>query len=120
MNFEYFYDLVPQKLIEIDDIANVCLEGKDLSGNFCYLLISCKNGFVHILQYGPDNPDFNNSPSEVYCSYSRIDFSERKLTKIIDSFVNMKNMDEVREITIEEALKNIRNMGKMWDEQRIY
>lgn len=119
MDFQYFYELVPQKLIEIDDIANVCLEGQDSSGNFCYLLISCKNGFVHMLNYGPDNIDFKQSPPNVYCSYSRMDFNEKKLIKIIDSFIN-KEFVEVKQISVDEALKNIRNMGKMWDEQRIY
>ena len=87
-NFEYFYSREAIGNLDVEDIGNCSIEANDDLGNFYYMVIDTNLGFTRIFEYGPCNPDFNELPKAVECTFNRIEFNEKQIQKRIYSFLN--------------------------------
>ena len=104
-NFEYFYSTQPMDSIDVDDIGNVCLEALNDIGESYYLLIKTKMGDTKVVEYGPD---FDVRTSLTY-TYDSFKYSESKLIKRIESFINhpKRNITQVRETEVNDIVDNL-------------
>lgn len=111
MRFEYLYETTSQDSIEINRIGQVCLKANDDSGNAIYLIIKTNLGWSSIETFGPINLDSNVIKSGFFYNYSKIEYSEYKLKKSIDKFLNniicVTQVEEVEEEAIRNVLKNL-------------
>lgn len=86
--FEYFFSRSAVGLLDVEDIGNCAIEANDDIGNFYYIVIETKLGFTKIFEYGPCNPDFNELPKSVACTFDRIEFNDKKIANAIYMFLN--------------------------------
>ena len=115
--FNYAYESTSNSDIQIDDIGNVALEGINLQGQKFILYIKTILGFTYILEYGPycnDERLINFCKSQ----FQKIEYSEYKINKIIDKFINNPRymIYQVEEIEEQEARDNIRPILEVFDE----
>lgn len=106
MNFKYSYTHVETAELNIDDIGNCAIESCNADGEYFYLIIVTKEGYSHIIEYGPYNPDFISPPSYLNYSFRYFMYSMPRLKKIIDTYLNnsLYHLNSAKLITIEEAL----------------
>lgn len=114
MNFPYLIQTTATADIEIDDIGDVCLCANNDDMDEWYLYIHTNLGRTTIIEYGPINADLNELPDFTNCSFSRIDFNEKKLDTTIDRFLNNPHrvITQVREITAEEFRNCIKDITR--------
>lgn len=112
MRFEYFKQLVVGDQLEIDDIGNVCIIANDDVGHTYTLIVRTVLGQVQVWEFGPIIPEINELPPSVVSSYSRFEYSDNKVTKVIDKFLNnsYRSITQARVVDISEARKNMRNI----------
>lgn len=103
MQFDYFYTQTAVGTIQIEDIGNSILQAINNKNEEYFLIIKTIDGMSHIIEYGPNLIDVNELCSSVIYKYNRIEYNERKLIRIIDSFIN----NAYREITQVTELKDI-------------
>lgn len=87
-SFEYFYQRMAVGNLDIEDLGNCAIEANNDDGLFYYLLIETNLGFTKVFEYGPIQPDFHELPKSVKCTFDRIEYTEAKLSKIIQNFLN--------------------------------
>lgn len=112
-NFEYLYTVRAEDSIEIEDIGNCCIKVFNDIGYYWYLIIETSLGDSYIKIFGPFNTDIKNYFIHGFnFNFSKIDYTERKLEKIIDNFINdpKKMVSQVVEITSEEAYNELLNI----------
>lgn len=116
-NFNYSYEETSTADIQIEDVGNVVLKAINLQQQCWILYIKTVLGFTSILQYGPYSLD---GIRQQYCqaTYSRFEYSEYKLSKIIDNFINNPRymITQVIEIDEYEARDDIQPMLEVFDE----
>ena len=96
MVFNYNKVSVASDSVSIADLGNVCLRVITTEEECYYLYIKTKNGKSSIIIYGPKECGENNLLSKVDYSYERVDYSLKKLTIVINSFINSpKNKQKV-------------------------
>jgi len=95
--------------LTIADFGNTCIQGIDGEGNEHYLILKTVMGKTHILEFGPICPDIEMLVPTFKIYYSKMTYSEKKLFKEIDLFLNdkKKGLTEAKEIDIEEGLSYI-------------
>lgn len=93
--------------LSVDDIGNSTIIAYNDTGEAFALVIKTSLGWTEIFECGPSTPDIEQLPINTFQSYSRFEFSEYKIKKAINNFLN----DRYRRITqamvtdIEEAKK---------------
>lgn len=99
-SFEYFYTKTAVGNLELEDIGNCIIEAANDEGLLFYLMISTSLGWTKIVEYGPAAPDFYELPKSCFCSFSRIEYDERKIHKRIDEFLNTpkRNITQAQEV----------------------
>ena len=107
MTFEYQEVRTCTAQIDVDDIGNCCILSRNLLGEECYMYIKTDFGSTQILFYGPTVPDIDQLPDNVSYSYSRFDFAEGKIIKMIQKFISNAEYAEV--IDFEYMKDHIRN-----------
>ena len=85
--FEYLQVITVGAELEVPDIGDCCILGRDDLGQEYYFITNTVSGFTDILEYGPALPDFEQLPKSVKYTYDRIDYSEFKIEKRIDKFL---------------------------------
>lgn len=114
-----------QGMLEVEKIGNCAIEAQKplINGGvaYYYLVIRTSLGQSQIFEYGPVIPDIDLFPDEVICSFKRIEYSDYKVEKIIDKFLNnpKRNIKYACTIDAEEALskcKSIINYMKDFNE----
>ena len=114
MEFSYSYIKTETAQLEIEDIGNVSIRATSSMGFFHYLIIKTYDGFSQILQFGPYQPDFESQPSKstITQSWVRIPFTQNKIIKAIDSFLNdpYKSIITAELIDRDEAYDGIKSM----------
>ena len=86
--FEYMQVITVGAELEVQDIGDCCILGRDDLGQEYYLVVKTKMGATNIKEYGPATPDFGALPKSVKYTFDRIDYSEFKIEKRIDKFLN--------------------------------
>lgn len=85
--FDYMQVITVGAQLEVNDIGECCILGRDDLGQEYYLIITTYMGFTDIIEYGPALPDFEVLPKSVKYTFDRIDYSEFKIEKRIDKFL---------------------------------
>jgi hypothetical protein len=111
-NFEYFYSREAIGNLDVEDIGNCSIEANDDLGNFYYIVIDTNLGFTRIFEYGPCNPDFNELPKAVGCTFNRIEFNEKQIQKRIYSFLNAphRNITQAQLVDRDYALDGCKDI----------
>ena len=111
--FEYLYTMKAQDTIEIEDIGNCCIKVFNDMGYYWYLIITTELGDCFIKTFGPFHLD-ERLANKLFIhgfnfNYSKCDYKESRLIKIIDSFINdpKKDISQVLEIDPEEAYEDL-------------
>lgn len=110
MQFEYLQQITAQESIDIDNIGQVCLQVFSAYGETKVLIIRTTDGISEIIEFGPVNTDIEELPDKVFYSYQRMEFSQQKIYKIINKFINDQIVQQVFEVSFEDAKKVIKNL----------
>ena len=110
MQFEYSHIITAQEQIDIDDVGNTSIQCFTPYGETKILIIRTIDGITEIIDYGYINADIEELPDKVNYSYQRMEFSQPKLIKIIDKFINDPLVAQVFEISFQEAKSKIKNL----------
>lgn len=86
--FEYLTKITTYNDIEIDDIAECAIVANNDLTEEWVLIVSTELGFTDVFEAGPFIGDMSTLPKSFISSYRRTDFSESKISKIIDAFLN--------------------------------
>ena len=110
--YEYLYEVKATGFLEIENIGECALIANNDFLQEQALIITTEMGKTKILQYGPVFVDNVQSPSEVTYSYCEIDFSDYKIDKRIEKFINDAKFrtTQVKVVDIEEALDRITDL----------
>lgn len=110
MKFEYCYTTTATADIEIEDVGTFSLCAYTQIEEY-YLIVQTHYGITKIIKYGPKLIDLEELPSTVSYFYRKIDFSQSRICKIIDDFLNNdKPIISVELLDIEEAKSRIKNL----------
>lgn len=88
MKFEYIQRVVVDGELEVENIGDCVLEANDDFQNCYYLLIKTDLGWTEVIEYGPCIPDISELSFNYNIKYSRFEYSQSKLERIIDKFLN--------------------------------
>lgn len=88
MTFDYLQRVVVEGQLDVEDIGQCVLLGRNDLGEEHYLLIKTEMGFSEVIEYGPSVPDLKLLPYAVTLKYNRFEFNQGKLEKIINKFLN--------------------------------
>lgn len=100
--FEYMIVRTVGAQLDIDDIGECCILGRDDLGQEYYLIITTYMGSTDIIEYGPALPDFEILPKSVKYTFDRIDYSEFKIEKRIDKFLTGHPITFAQVVTLDE------------------
>ena len=102
MNFQYLKVSTSMDSIEVEDIGNVCIRASNDDANEWYMSIKTSLGWVEVKQFGPLKIDSDDLSYYFNFSYQKFEFSEKRLYKLIDDFIN----NPKKSITIAEIISN--------------
>ena len=88
MTFEYMQRIIVDGQLEVENIGQCVLLGRNDIGEEYYLIIKTVMGWTEILEYGPVNPDFDLLPFQYNITYNRIEYNQGKIERAIDKFLN--------------------------------
>lgn len=111
---EFDNKLSPQNSIDIDDLANICIEAaNEETGEYYYLLVKTSLGFSSIFEYGPVVPDLKELCEHYRLSYSRMAYNQGKLLSYITKWLNDKYKGITYATIAEEQtfLDNMKDIG---------
>lgn len=110
--YEYLYEVKATGFLEIENIGEVCLVANNDFFQEQILIITTEYGKTKIIQYGPTFVDNVQVPTNVSYTYSEIDFSDYKIDKTIEKFINDAKFraTQVRVIELEDALDKITDL----------
>lgn len=108
--FEYLAVVTVGAQLEVSDIGECAILARDDRGAEYYLIVTTKLGLTEIIEYGPCVPDVKLLPKSVVYKYTRINFSEYRIEKIIDKFLNSNGITYAELSTIEDLKPLMKNM----------
>lgn len=113
MEFEFNHQLIPQNLIDIEEVGQFGLEAWNDTGYYYYMLVRTMLGTSVIATCGPVFPDIDVLPSGYSSAITKIPFREDKLAKTISFFLNDKHkcITEAKLITFEDGIRQFRDIG---------
>ena len=88
MTFEYLQRVVVESELEVENIGQCAILGRNDIGEENYLLIRTEMGYTETILYGPVVPDISILPLNVSMTYSRFEYNESKIERLIDRFLN--------------------------------
>ena len=88
MTFEYLQRIVVDAQLDVENIGECVLRGRNDLGEEFYLVIRSDMGWTEQITYGPVTPEIDILPFNINLSYSRFEFNQSKLMKAIDKFLN--------------------------------
>ena len=114
MVFDYFSQRVYQNQIDVVDIGNTCLHCTNVEDFDFYLITSTVMGKTSILSIGPFVAETGEFTLGFGVSFSRINYSEKAISKAINSLLNdpHNKIYEVEEITVEEGLAQLPDLAE--------
>lgn len=112
--FEFNQQLLPQSLVDIQELGQFALEGINEEGYFYYLVVRTSLGTVTLADCGPVVPDITLLPSGYQTSLERMPYKEDKVSRAINMWLNdrSKKLTEAKVIDIEEAIAQFRDLGE--------
>lgn len=107
--FDYMQVITVGAQIEVPDIGDCCILGRDDLGQEYYLVTKTKLGMTDIIEYGPALPDFEVLPKSVKYTFDRIDYSEFKIEKRIEKFLTGHPITYAEVVLLEDIHEFIRS-----------
>lgn len=110
MKFEYLQRITIGAELEVEDIGQCCLRGRNDLGEEFYLVIRTDMGFTEQITYGLVVPDLEILPFNVSMQYSRYEYSQSRIERQIDRFLNdpKKLITQADVIEYEDIVEPIR------------
>lgn len=107
--FDYMQVITVGAQLEVPDIGECCILGRDDIGQEYYLVITTYMGSTDIIEYGPCCPDFDVLPKSVTYKFDRIDYSEYKIEKRIEKFLTGHPITQADLTSFEDVCNCIKN-----------
>jgi hypothetical protein len=105
MTFEYLQRVVVDAELNVDDIGQCVILGRNDIGEESYLLIRTEMGWTEQITVGPVCPDIEILPFNVAILYSRYEYNQGKIERAIDKFLNdPKKMISQAEVVTYDAI----------------
>lgn len=119
MKYNYMYKIEAQGELELERPGNCCIAANTDSGWLYILIINTIYGKTQVIHYGPvDIEDLSLRTSRCVLEYEEFDYSDHRIDKIIDKFLNQNiNITQVFEIDLEEAKSKIKNLIEFLEEE---
>lgn len=110
--FEFNQQLVPQSLIEIEEIGNFALEANNEDGYNYYLIVKTSLGNALLASVGPVVPDFLDIPNGFQINIEIMQYKEDKLIRFIKQFLNdrSKKLVSAQLVDVDTALEQFRDV----------
>ena len=110
--YEYLYEVKATGFLEIENIGEVCLIANNDFLQEKVLIIHTELGKTRVIQYGPVYVDNVQPPTDCSYTFSEFDFSDYKIDKIIDKFINDPKFKttQVKETDFEDASNRITDL----------
>ncbi len=109
MIFDYLRMIQSLDTIDIEDIGNTCINALNDTGQEWYLVIDTFEGWTKIKEFGPLIVDSNRIGS--YFNYDKYeyDYSDKKISKVIEKFINNPKRDitQVFEMPKDNAIERL-------------
>lgn len=110
MKFEYLQRVTVESELDVENIGECVIEANNDFGETFFLIIRTELGWTEVLEYGPCVPDLLLLHHSYQIKYNRFEYSEFKLEKIIDKFLNdskraitqakVTDLNEIREFLV--------------------
>ena len=112
MEYEYYITHSANGLLDVDDIGNCAIDLFNDLGREMIMVIDTMLGQTRIFTFGPFEPEFERLPGACSCTIQHLEFSERKIGKIIKGFLNNWQFGATQAFIIDkdEALSKCRNL----------
>lgn len=105
MTFDYLQRVVVDAQLNVEDIGQCVILGRNDIGEENYLIIRTEMGFTEQITVGPVCPDVDLLPFNVSILYSRYEFNQGKIERAIDKFLNdPKKLISQAEVTTFDAI----------------
>ncbi len=88
MTFEYLQRVIVDAELNVDDIGQCVILGRNDIGEENYLIIRTEMGWTEQITIGPVCPDIEILPFNVSILYSRYEYNQGKIERAIDKFLN--------------------------------
>ena len=88
MTFEYLQRVVVDSEIDIEDIGQCCVRGRNDFAEEFYLVVTTEMGMTTIYEYGPATPDIEVLPDKVSITCERFPYNQNRIINRIDKFLN--------------------------------
>lgn len=111
-NYDYFYTKLATGTLDVEDSGNCYIEAFNDEGHAYYLLIETSLGYTKIFEYGPAISDFQELPSQVVCTFDRIEFNQKEIDKRINNFLNnfKRNITQATEVERSVIFENCKSL----------
>lgn len=111
-SFEYLYTMEATGQFDIDNIGAFALDCFNDHFEEYILIVKTTQGMTQIISYGPEyrgDIDFDICLSSKCCSYECMEFSPKRISSLVQRFVNdnKKGITQVEVIEIKEAYDKI-------------
>lgn len=105
MKFDYLQRVVVDAQLDVDDIGQCVIQGRNDLGEEHYLFIRTEMGWTEQVSIGPVCPEIEILPFNISLLYSRYEFNQGKIERAIDKFLNdPKKMISQAEVTTYETI----------------
>lgn len=110
--YEYLYEVKATGFLEIENIGEVCLVANNDFLQEQILIITTELGKTKIIQFGPIFIDNVQTSTDISYTFSEIDFSEYKIDKRIEKFINDPKFrtTQVKVVEMDEAMDRITDL----------
>lgn len=111
MTFEYLQRIVVDAQLDIENIGDCYLRAYNDFGEEFYLIIKTQLGETEVIEYGPCVPELQMLHQNYQITYSRFEYNQGKLERIIDKFLNnpKRGITQAEVSSLELFRKNLVN-----------
>lgn len=111
MTFEYLQRIIVDAQLDVENIGECVIRGRNDLGEEFYLIIRTDMGWTEQINYGPVTPDVDILPFNISLNYARFEFNQTKLMRAIDKFLNdpKKMITQAEVIELAEVHESIIN-----------
>lgn len=107
MTFEYLQRVIVDAQLDVENIGECVILGRNDLGEEFYLIIRTDMGWTEQINFGPVTPEIDILPFNINLTYARFEFNQTKLMRAIDKFLNdPKKMITQAEVIELEVIQN--------------
>lgn len=88
MTFEYLQRIIVDAQLDVENIGECVILGRNDLGEEFYLIIRTDMGWTEQINFGPVTPEVDILPFNINLTYARFEFNQTKLMRAIDKFLN--------------------------------